>query len=82
MCHVARFCTPVTQNATRALGRIRANLHAFERRWRIERAGTLTAGYGAGWIATRYDGELGKWCRTWSEALAYVNAELWREVGL
>lgn len=46
-------------------------------RWRVERAGSLTGGYGLGWVA--YSGvnldTHGAWFATWGEAMAHAVRE-------
>lgn len=40
-------------------------------RWRVERAGSLTGGWGVGWLAYNSNGD-GAWFATWREAMAFA----------
>lgn len=48
-------------------------------RWRVERAGTYTGGYGLGWVAMNTDGT-GGWFRSWREAMEFAVGPLVSEV--
>lgn len=48
-------------------------------RWRVERAGSFSGGYGRGWIAMSTNTGVGEWFPTWLEAMTYACEEAFIE---
>lgn len=63
-------------HAIRLMSRPRPN------RWRVEKAGAPTIGYGRGWMALKGDDPMtatGGWFPTWQEALAFADEQACRD---
>lgn len=55
--------------------RIRDELHAPIDRYRIERAGDASTGYGLGWFVEHRGTAVGAWVRTFKEAIDWVDGD-------
>lgn len=70
--------TSATTSSASAAAPLRPSAGPGMGRWRVERAGSLTGGYGPGWFTYSGTPDLdahGAWFPTWSEALAFADAQ-------